>query len=44
MIIYLRVYDLGKYIRHILIYGLHCVGVYACVVYVCISVYGRWCP
>jgi hypothetical protein len=33
MVIYLPVYDLGKYIRHILIYGLYCVGVYACVVY-----------
>ncbi len=39
MVIYLLVYDLGKYIRHILIYGLYyvvcmhvlCVRMYKCV-------------
>jgi hypothetical protein len=36
MIIYLRVYDLGKYIRHILIYGLYCI---VCVCMCCVRMY-----
>ena len=36
MVIYLLVYDLEKYIRHILIYGLYCV---VCVCMCCVRMY-----